>query len=158
MEFPGRIYTDDEVSLAKALIDGGYKHRLRIVGSPSFKEKTRQAIELIKTAGDYDFLRRYIRTIREIEGLSQLREAEASLWTNAYTVSNPVSAAGFFIQKAWQMKNYIQGEEVYGHRAEKKAVDARLRFLEVLGKRTGDPKIREECLRKVKTWNETEFL
>lgn len=158
MKFPKRVYTHDEVRSAKALIEKGYRHRLRTAGSYVFKEKTRTALKLIKTAGQYDFLRTYVRTVREIDGLSQLREAEASIWANMYAVEDPIDAACFFVQKAWQMKNYIEGKTYYGHLGEARAVDARLGFLETLSKKSRDPKIREECQRKLKEWDESKFL
>ena len=158
MKFPERVYTHDEVRLARGLIDKGYRHRLRVVGSRVFKEKTREALRHVRTAGYYDFLRTYIRAIREIEGLSQLREAEASIWANVYAVGDPIDAACFFIQKAWQMKNYIEGKSYYGHVGETRAVDARLTFLETLGKKSRDPKVREECQRKMREWDESKFL
>lgn len=158
MEFPKRVYTHDEVRSARVLIDRGYRHRLRIVGSQAFRQKVREALKLIKTAGHYDFLRTYIRAIREIDGLSQLREAEASVWANAYTVEKPIGAACLFVQKAWQMKRYIEGKVYYGHAGEAEAVDARLRFLEELGKKSKDPKVSEECRRRIQAWDESKFL
>ncbi|NWF86954.1 hypothetical protein HXY32_04000 [Candidatus Bathyarchaeota archaeon] len=104
MEFPKRIYTNGEVKKAKELVDKGYKHRLRAKGSPDFKQKVKQALQLVKTAGCYDFLRTYIRSITEIDGLTQLREADAAIWTNKYAVENPVDAASLFVQKANNMK------------------------------------------------------
>jgi hypothetical protein len=157
-KFPERIYTYDEVRSARVLISKGYQHRLRIKGSRTFREKTQKALKLVKTAGYYDFLRTYIRMIREIEGLSQLREAEAALWVNIYAVEDAVDAACFFVQKAWQMKNYIEGKTYYGHLGETVAVDASLRFLETLMRRSKDPKIRERCQRKMKIWDESKFL
>lgn len=78
-EFPKRVYTEDEVRKAKALIDKGYKHRLGIRGTADFREKVRRAIGLVKTADYYDFLRMYIRNMKEIDGLTQLRQAEAAI-------------------------------------------------------------------------------
>ena len=77
MEFPRRVYTGEEVQRAKELIDSGYKHQLAIKGSPDFERKVQRALELVKTAGYYDFLRTYIRSIMEIDGLTQLHEADA---------------------------------------------------------------------------------
>jgi len=74
MDFPERVYTTEEVKKARSLIEKGYKHNLKAKGSPDFVAKVEEALQLIKTAGYYDFLRTYIRTIREITGLSQLRE------------------------------------------------------------------------------------
>jgi hypothetical protein len=105
LDFPSRIYTEKEVNLARELTAKGYKHTLRIEGSPDFTGKAKLALELVKIVGCYDFLRRYIRTIKEIDGLTQLRQAEAAIWANSYAVENEVDAASFFIQKANQMKN-----------------------------------------------------
>ncbi|MCJ7559445.1 hypothetical protein MUO79_02350, partial [Candidatus Bathyarchaeota archaeon] len=80
MKFPERVYTEEEVKTAKELIDKGYKHRLTVEGSPNFKEKVNQTLELVRTAGYYEFLRTYIKRIIEIDGLTQLRETEASIW------------------------------------------------------------------------------
>ena len=57
MSFPERVYTTEEVKNAKTLVDQGYKHNLTVEGSPEFTEKVNQALELIKTAGYYDFLK-----------------------------------------------------------------------------------------------------
>jgi len=72
LDFPKRIYTEEEVKKTRELVEKGYKHSLKSVGSLAFKEKVKQALELVKTAGYYDFLRTYIRTIKEIDGLTQL--------------------------------------------------------------------------------------
>ncbi len=158
VRFPERVYTHEEVRLARSLIGRGYRHRLRVAGSSAFKEKTRQALRLARTAGYYDFLRTYVRTIREIQGLSQLREAEASIWANLYAVDDQVEAACFFVQKAWQMKAYIEGRTYYGHIGETKAARMRRRFLNALRRKAKDQKIREECRRKIDAWKESKFL
>ncbi|MDI6847018.1 MAG: hypothetical protein QMD23_02665 [Candidatus Bathyarchaeia archaeon] len=59
----------------------------------------KQALKLVKTAGYYNFLRTYLRSIVEIDGLTQLREADAAIWANKYAMENPVDAASLFIQK-----------------------------------------------------------
>ena len=79
MKFPERVYTKEEVKQARELIENGYKHELKVNGISEFVIKVEKAIKLIKTAEYYDFLRTYIRIIREIEGLSQLREEEAAI-------------------------------------------------------------------------------
>ncbi|MCW4020775.1 MAG: hypothetical protein NWF14_06075 [Candidatus Bathyarchaeota archaeon] len=157
-KFPKRIYTLDEVSRAKTLIDEGHRHRLQVLGNQTFKEKAREALSLVQTAGYYDFLRTYIRTIREIDGISQIREAEASIWANIYAVEEPVGAARFFVQKAWQMRNYVEGKVYYGHQGETLASDAGLTFLKALGRRTIDPKVKDECRRRIKIQEESKFL
>ena len=156
--FPARIYTCAEVESARVLIEKGYRHHLKIFGGQSFKEKTRRALELVKTAGGYGFFRTYVRAIREIDGLSQLREAEATIWANVYTVQDPVDAACFLIHKAWQMKAYIEGEAYYGHIGETKAVGVKLRFLETLREKSRDPKIREESRKRMRAWDQSKFL
>ncbi|MEM2913865.1 MAG: hypothetical protein QXH91_00480 [Candidatus Bathyarchaeia archaeon] len=157
MSFPKRIYTRREVRLAKDLIDKGHRHRLRIIGNLIFKEKAMKVLKLVKTAGYYDFLRTYIRRIREIDGLSQLREEEASIWVNMHLVEDSVDAASFFIQKAWQMKNYIEGK-IYYERGEAEALDSRIKFLEALKRLSEDPQIKKECEKRLKMWNESKFL
>jgi hypothetical protein len=156
--FPKRVYTQNEVHEAKTLIDGGYKHRLRTIGSQDFKMRVRKALKLIKTAGYHDFVRTYIRTIREINGLSQLREAEAAVWANLYAVEDPVDGACFIIQKAWQMKNYIEGKTYYGHIGETLAVQERVRFLKELSKKTRNAKVKEDCIKRLKIREDSVFL
>ena len=130
VEFPKRIYTEDEVKQAKTLIDNGYRHRVKIKGSADFKKKAKQAIDHIRTAGYYDFFRTYIEKIEEIDGLTQLRQSEASVWANKYAVANPVDAASILVQKANQMKEYLEGTLYYGGQAEKRADQKRIEFLE----------------------------
>jgi hypothetical protein len=125
LEFPERVYTIEEVKKARSLIENGYKHDLKVDGSLDFVDKVEGAVKLIKTAGYYDFLRTYIRTIREIEGLSQLREQEVAIWFNVKALDDPIDDAGFMIQKAQQMKDFIEGR-LYYETAETKAVNKRL--------------------------------
>lgn len=157
MKFPKRVYTYEEVKMARSLIEKGYRHRLRLVGSSDFKEKVRRALKLIKTAGYYDFLRVYIRRIVEVKGFSQLREADASIWANKYAVKNPVEAASFLVQKAWQMKAYLDGV-LYFDIGEFDIVKKRLEFLKVLSKKSRNPAVREECKKRLKLWDESKFL
>jgi hypothetical protein len=158
LEFPKRVYTEEEVQKAKELVEKGYKHRLRVKGSPTFKKKASQALKLVKTASYYEFLRTYIRRIIEIDGLTQLREAEAAIWANKYAVENPVDAASLFVQKANHMKEYLEGKLYYGGAAEKRSVDKRIEFLETLKKRTREKEVREECERLLGSWSESVFL
>ena len=158
MDFPKRVYTVEEVKKAKELIDEGYKHRLRVKGSLNFKQKVKQVIKLVKTAGYYDFLRTYIRSIIEIDGLTQLREAEAAIWANKYAVENPVDAASLFIQKSNHMKEYLEGKLYYGGEAEKRSVKKRVEFLEVLKKKSRKKEVKQECERLLSSWSESVFL
>jgi hypothetical protein len=158
LEFPKRIYTTKEVKKAEELVKKGYKHRLRVKGSPIFKQKVRQALKLIKTADCYNFLRTYIRSIMEIDGLTQLREADASIWANKYAVQNPVDAASLFIQKANHMKEYLEGKLYFGGAAETRSVQKRTEFLKVLKKKSRNKQVKEECERLLRSWRESVFL
>ena len=156
MRFPERVYTVKEVKKARELIEKGHKHKLEVSGSPDFKRKVEEALELIKTAEYYDFLRTYIRQIREIDGLSQLREAEAAIWANKYAVADPVEAAGFVIQKAQQMKGFIEGK-LYYDKGEIKAVEKRIEFLETLRDRSKNQAVKKKCEENLKRWAELTF-
>ena len=155
MKFPERVYTEKEVKIARALAEKGYKHNLAVEGSPNFKQKVDQALELIKTAEYYEFLRTYIRQITEIDGLTQLRETEAGIWANKFAVENPVDAASLLIQKANHMREYIEGELYYGGTAEKRSVEKRIQFLEVLKSKSQDENVKEECARLLQMWEDS---
>lgn len=154
-DFPERVYTAEEVKTAKTLVDQGYKHNLTVEGSGSFKEKVNQAIELVKIAGYYDFLQSYIRLILEIDGITQLRETEVAIWANKFAVDNPVDAASLFIQKAYHMKEYLEGELYYGGNAEKRSVAKRVEFLQALKDKSSDKVVQEECNRLLVLWKES---
>ena len=156
IRFPERVYTIEEVERARGLIEEGYKHRLRIKGSPQFKQKVKESLDLIKTAQHYDFLRTYIKQIIEIEGFSQLRESEVAVWANKYALEEPIEGAGFLIQKAHQMKDYIEGR-LYYDKGEINAVRKRIRFLETLKKKSEDQTVKKKCEESLKRWTETPF-
>jgi hypothetical protein len=158
LEFPKRIYTTAEVKKAGELVKKGYKHRLRIKGSLIFKQKVRQTLKLAKTAGYYDFLRTYIRSIVEIDGFTQLREADAAIWANKYALENPVDAASLFVQKANHMKEYLEGKLYFGGAAETRSVQKRIEFLKVLKKKSRKIEVKEECERLLRSWSESVFL
>jgi hypothetical protein len=158
LSFPKRIYTSKELQEDEDLVKKGYKHRLRVKGSPSFKQKVKCALKLVKTAGYYDFLRTYINRIVEIDGLTQLRESEATIWANKYAVKNSVDAASLFIQKAYHMKEYIEGQLYYGGEAEKRSTEKRIEFLKVLKRKSQKKEVKEECERLLRSWNESVFL
>jgi hypothetical protein len=158
MKFPKRVYTEDEVKTAKTLIEKGWKHRLRIKGSDEFIRKVNESLALTKTAKQYDFLRTYIQRIIEIEGFSQLREAEIAIWANNELVSDPVDAASFFVQKAHQMKEFLEGRPYYGGQAEARSVGKRLEFLETLKNRTRNRSVKRRCEEILKKWAESSLL
>ena len=155
MKFPERVYTEKEVKTARELVNQGYKHTLTVEGSPKFEQKVNQALELIKTAGYYEMLRTYIRQIKEIDGITQLRETEVAIWANKFAVENPVDAASLLIQKAHHMKEYLEGELYYGGTAEKRSVEKRIQFLEVLKEKSKDEKVKEECARLLQMWEDS---
>ncbi|MGA2766994.1 MAG: hypothetical protein ABSF24_01585 [Candidatus Bathyarchaeia archaeon] len=155
MDFPKRIYTEEEVNKARELIEKGYKHSLRAEGSPAFKQKVKRALKLVKAASYYDFLRTYIRKVEEIDGLTQLRQAEAAIWANMYAVENPVDAASLFVQKANHMKEYLEGKLYYGGAAEKRSDEKRIEFLKVLKTKSQEEQVREECERILNLWRES---
>ena len=155
MSFPERIYTTQEVKSAKALIDQGFKHNLTVEGTPEFTKEVNCALELVKTAGHYDFLRTYIRKIMEIDGITQLRETEVTIWAGKFAVENPVDAASLFIQKAYHMKEYLEGELYYGGNAEKRSVAKRIEFLQALKEKTSNNAVKEECERLLEMWKDS---
>jgi hypothetical protein len=135
-----------------------FKHRLMVVGSPEFKQKVREALKLVKTAGYYGFLKTYIRGIIEIDGFTQLRESEAVIWANKYAVANPVNAASMFIQKANHMKDYLEGKIHYSWEAERRSVEKRIEFLKALKSKTRKREVKDECERLLASWSESVYL
>jgi len=158
MHYPKRVFTEDEVRKARELTERGWKHRLRVKGSEEFRQKVKEAISLVDTAGYYDFLHTYIREIAEIEGFSQLREAEVTIWANGEILSDPIDAASFFIQKAQQMKDFLENKPYYGGQGEISAVNKRLEFLKALAIRSKQESIRKRCEDILKNWANSSFL
>ncbi|MCW3981717.1 MAG: hypothetical protein NWE81_01170 [Candidatus Bathyarchaeota archaeon] len=156
-KFPKRVYTFDEVERARKLVESGYKHRLTIKGSDPFRSRVREAFKLVKIAGFYDFLRTYIGRLVEIDGFSQLHEAESAIWANEHLSENPVEAAGFFVQKAFLMKEFLQGRPYYGGKAETRSTEKRIEFLRVLNKRSKTDVVRRKCETLLRRWAETPF-
>jgi hypothetical protein len=156
--FPERVYTGEEVRKAKELIDKGYRHKLTVEGNSDFKQKVEEALRIVISVGYGDFLRTYIRRITEIDGFTQLREADASIWANKYAVENPVDAASIFIQKANSMKEYLEGRLYYGGEAEKRSVKKRIEFLEMLVKKSKEKELVEEAERLLRFWNDSSLV
>ena len=157
LKFPKKVFTEDEVKQARDLIEKGYKHRLKIKGSAKFKEQIQKVLKLIKTAGDYDFLRTYIRQIEEIEGLSQLHEADAAIWANMPMLIDAVDAASYIVQKTWQMKDYIEGKLYYGTE-EMSLIAKRIDFLEKLQKKSRSKDIKKKCNDLLKKWSDSSMM
>lgn len=154
MGFPERVYTQAEVDRARELIQEGYKHSLMIEGSPRFKDAMQQVLELIKTADYYDFFRTYIRSVLEMEGFSQLREADAAIWANMTMLDDVVDAASYLVQKAQRMRDYLEGN-LYYEKGEMAAIEKRLEFLKTLKVKSGDPSIQSRCDELLKRWEDT---
>jgi len=157
-DFPERVYTEEEVGKAHKLVKSGYKHQLTVEGNLSFKEQVQKILDLVKTGGYYDFLRTYIRQIVEIGGFSQLREAEVAIWANMHLLKTPVEAAGFFIQKAWQMKEFLEGKLYHGGAAEARSIEKNLEFLKALKAKSKDNAVKTECERVLKRWADSTFV
>jgi hypothetical protein len=156
--FPERVYTAEEVEKARKFVKSGLKHRLVLKGNPDFKNGLRKVLKHTKTAGFHDFIRTYIRQIVEIDGFSQLREDEAAIWTNTQLLVNPIEAAGFLVQKAWLMKEFLEGKPYYGGAAEAKSVEKRIEFVKALKTMSKNHVVREECERILKSWAESTFV
>jgi hypothetical protein len=154
--FPERVYTVEEVQQARELIEKGYKHSVTIEGNPDFKQKVEKILNLVKTADYYDFFRTYIKKIVEIEGLTQLRESEVAIWASKYMIADLVDAASLFIQKAQQMKDYIDGK-LYYEMGEIRAVKKRIEFLETLKEKSKRHAVKKSCEELLKRWAETTF-
>jgi hypothetical protein len=157
MEFPRRIYTLTEFIQARDCVEKGYKHRLRVFGSRAFKEKVKRIKSLLHITDYYDFLRTYIRYIKEIEGIGQLRETEATIWLNQYIVENPVEGARFIVQKAQQMKDYLDGKQYYD-KGEMAAVKKSIEFLKVLESKRISEGLKRQCETSLKQWTEEQVL
>lgn len=128
---------------------------LKIEGSEEFGGKVQRALELIKITGYYDFFRTYIRCIKEIEGLTQLRVSEATLWANKYAVEDPVDAAGRFIQEAYYMKMQAEGGQPHEGIIEFRTFEKRIEFLKKLMDISRDEEVRKSCEKIIKMWDES---
>jgi hypothetical protein len=157
MRFPERVFTEEEVKQARELVEKGYRHRLQVIGSQKFKKKMTEVLDLIKTAGYYEFLTTYIREIKEIEGLSQLHEADVVIWANMPMLVDSVDAASYIVQKAQQMKDYLEGRLYYGT-GEMAAIEKRLEFLEKLKEKSQSQEVKRRCEELLKQWEDTKMM
>lgn len=156
-KFPRKIYTVKEFTAARQALAEGHKHHLRVIGGSEFKTNVKEILSLIKKVGYYDFLRTYIRKISEVDGVSQLRETEASIWLNNYVVANPCEGARFIIQKSEQMKRYLEGK-LYYIAGERPALRKSLEFLEKLSDCIEDKCLRAKCEELLKQWTDDRVL
>jgi hypothetical protein len=157
VEFPERVFTEEEVKQARGLIEKGYRHKLQVTGSQEFKKKVTEVLDLIRTAGYDEFLTTYIREIKEIEGLSQLHEADVVIWANMQILVDPVDAASFIVQKAQQMKDYVESRLYYGA-GEMAAIKKRLEFLEKLEEKSKSKEVKQRCSKLLKQWEDTKMM
>ena len=155
--FPRRIYTVTEFEMARNALAQGYRHRLKLDGSLEFKNKIKTILKHIRSAGYYDFLRTYIRKLCEVKGLSQLREADATIWLNRYVVENSVEGARFIIQKTEQMKEFLDGN-LYYNSGESRAVEKSIIFLEKLRTSIKDQELMVKCEEVLKNWKEAKIV
>lgn len=158
MEFPERIYTAEEVKRAVELVKKGYKHCLKVEGSILFEKRAEKALELVRTAGYYDFLRTYIRNVIEIDGITQLREADAAIWMNEYALQNLVDAASLFIQKTNKMKEYLEGISFSSGVVEERSIQKRIEFLNALRNKSQNEEVKRECEKLLGSWTKIRFL
>jgi hypothetical protein len=100
-------------------------------------------------------LQNYIRKIVEIDGITQLRETEVTIWANKFSVESAVDAASLFVQKAYHMKEYLEGKLYYGGTAEKRSVNKRIEFLQALKEKTESQTIKDECDRLLEMWKDS---
>jgi len=156
LTFPERVYTQEEVTKAQELIKKGYKHTLKVEGTSQFKDEIKRVLDLIRAADYYDFLRTYIRQIVEIEGFSQLHEADAAIWANMPMLNDPVDAASYIVQKTQQMKDYLEGNLYYGT-GEIPAIEKRLEFIKTLKSKSKSADIKKRCDELLKKWAETKI-
>ena len=70
-------------------------------------------------------------------------------------MQNPVDAASLFVQKAFHMKEYLEGKLYYGGNAEKRSVAKRIEFLETVRDKTEDKAVKEECERLLEMWKDS---
>jgi len=152
--FPERVYTQEEVDRARELVQKGYKHSLATEGSKQFKDKMQQVLELIRVAGYYDFVRTYLREIIEIEGFSQLHESDVALWANMSMLDDVVNAASYVVQKAQQMRDFLDGHLYYGT-GEIAAIEKRLEFLKMLQNKGESEEVKARCAQLLKEWADT---
>jgi len=151
MDFPERIYTLDEFMEARTAIAKGHKHKLAITGDDPFKGLVERIVDLIDLAGYGELLRTYIREIRQIGGISQLRETEASIWLNRLVAEDPIEGTRFVVQKVLQMQAYIEGRAWY-ILGELPAVRGSVEFLKKLREQLKDPELRTRCDRVIMEW------
>jgi hypothetical protein len=71
-----------------------------------------------------------------------------------YAVENAVDAASLFVQKANQMKEYLEGKLYYGGAAERRSDEKRIEFLKALKAKTEEKLVKDECDRILKLWKE----
>ena len=77
------------------------------------------------------------------------------IWANKFAIENPVDGASLLVQKAYSMKEYIDGQIYYGGMAEKRSIAKRLDFLESLKNKSEDESVKTECERLLKMWEES---
>jgi hypothetical protein len=142
---------------ARECVNNGYKHRLTVIGSNDFKEKVKRIKSLLRITDYFDFFRTYIRTIEEIDGISQLRETEATIWLNDVVARKPCDGARFVIQKAYQMQDYLAGKQFY-EKGEMAAIEKSLEFLRLLQEKRIADDLKQQCKFVLDQWTDDQVL
>jgi len=150
--FPDTLNTPEDLEAARRLIELGYRHRLKVDGSREFKDRIMETLKLIEEAGYGDLLHAYIRRIVEVEGYTQLREVEATLWMSKFSLTDVVDAASIIIQKVYQMKRFLEGKPYYGPKGEMWTTKKRFEFLEKLKEKAKEEWVRRRCKELLKEW------
>ena len=153
--FPKRIYTLEEVAQARRAIAAGYQHSLTVNGDSEFRELVSKIFQFIDLAGYTVLLRSYVREIRQIQGVSQLRETDASIWLNRTVANDAIEAARFVVQKTLQMQAYIEGRPWY-ILGELPAVRGSVEFLKKLREHLVNPETRARCDKAIDEWTADE--
>ncbi len=89
--------------------------------------------------------------------MGQLRETEATIWLNKYLVENPVEGARFIVQKAQQMKDYLDGKQYYD-KGEMAAVKKSIEFLKILESKRINDDLKQQCITSLQQWTEERVL
>jgi hypothetical protein len=153
--FPKRIYTLEEVAQARKAVADGYQHTLTVSGDSEFKERVSKILHFIDLAGYTPLLRSYVREIRQIQGISQLRETDASIWLNQTVANDAIEAARFVVQKTLQMQAYVEGRPWY-ILGELPAVRGSVEFLKNLREHLVNPETRARCDNAIDEWTAEE--
>jgi len=72
-------------------------------------------------------------------------------------LEDPVDAASYIVQKAQQMKDYVEGRLYYGV-GEMASIEKRIEFLEKLKNQSKNSEIKKRCEELLKRWADSTFM